>query len=543
MAILHTLKGPDVGRQYTLEPATIILGRQLDSTICLEAQAVSRHHARIVRQDGSYFVEDLQSSNGTFVNGKRVRNQVPFNEGDTLQVGPYFFTLRQEPAPPPPEEDVIIRGQVTADPAHFTLHGQDPAHKLKVVLEIAQHLSGTLETDAVLGKVLEHLMGLFPQADRGMVLLWENDQPIVRAQRSRHPGDDSAFPFSRTVVQQAMLGGVGILSEDARTDQRFKSSNTLSSLDLRSLMCVPLISSGSRRLGVVQMDSSRPGNAFQLEDLQVLTAVGLQVAVVLENAELHAQLLKEERLRQELALAQEIQQGFLPTRFPSPEEHGFELFARVASAREVSGDFYDFFFRPDGRLAFFVGDVSGKGIPAALYMVAVRSLSRHLGMTGETPAATLAQLNTALAADNQSGMFVTLIHGLYRPQTGELAVAVGGHPAPLLRRADGRVETLHFPSGQFLGYQGGEMGWKDSFLTLAPKETVIFYTDGFTEAYMNNRAQMFGLDNLREAVGGPRTQMSLAACCDEAFAAVERFRGTAEGQDDLTLFLLRRVRT
>src|SRR5262249_6077865 len=147
---------------------------------------------------------------------------------------------------------------------------------------------------------------------------------------------------------------------------------------------------------------------------------------------------------------------------------GFELFARVDPAREVSGDLYDFFRLADDRLAFFVGDVSGKGMPAALFMIAVRTLSRHLAASGLSPAETLARLNTALAADNPSAMFVTLAHGIYTPSTGQLVLASGGHPAPLYRRVNGQVEELGMRPGRLLGVTAGDLRLTDTHLTLAP---------------------------------------------------------------------------
>src|SRR5262249_8082010 len=162
-----------------------------------------------------------------------------------------------------------------------------------------------------------------------------------------------------------------------------------------------------------------------------------------------------------------------------PKKVGYELYASVHPARQVSGDLYDFLTLDDGRLAFFVGDVSGKGIPAALFMVAVRTLCRHLAALGASPAETLAQLNTALAADNPSAMFVTLAHGFYEPGTGEVVIASGGHPLPLVRRTDGRVEQVPMRSGRLLGYPGGNLGLTDARFTLARGETLILYTDGY----------------------------------------------------------------
>src|SRR5262249_7982676 len=154
--------------------------------------------------------------------------------------------------------------------------------------------------------------------------------------------------------------------------------------------------------------------------------IGLQVALVLQNAAYHAERLKEERLRQELMLAREIQQAFLPTNFDKVDA-GVELYARVHPAREVSGDLYDFFKLPDGRLAFFLGDAPGKGMPAALFMIAVHPLSRHLAPSASGPADLLKRLNNALVADNPTHLFVTLVCGMYDPRDGSVLLAVGGH--------------------------------------------------------------------------------------------------------------------
>src|SRR5262249_37667515 len=160
------------------------------------------------------------------------------------------------------------------------------------------------------------------------------------------------------------------------------------------------------------------------EDLNFLTTIGLQVAMVLENVALNNQRLREAELLRELATARHIQEQALPTDF-APLPGGYELFARIWPAREVSGDLYAVFATQDGRLAFFVGDVSGKGMPAALFMFAVRSLGRHIGLGGTSPAKTLRQLNIALARDNPANLFVTMVHGIYTPATGEVVVACG----------------------------------------------------------------------------------------------------------------------
>lgn len=543
MASLVTSKGPNLGQRFALAGDRLLIGRQEEADIYLESLAVSRSHARIVCQGGEYFVEDVGSSNGTFINGRRISGPTPLSMGDALQIGPYVLNMCDDPpapANPPPLPDPIVRAQISAAPSNTSLLSQNPAYKLQVVLEIAQHLGRTLEMGPLLNRLLEHLLRLFPQADRGMVLLCEGERLKVRAQHSRHKSEDQGdYPYSRTIVRRALEEGVGLLSMDVNSDPNLELSATLVSLHLRSFLCVPLLGWQNRRLGVIQLDCLRPDHAFSANDLELLTTLAIQVSTVLENAALHADRLREERLLQEVRLARDIQQSFLPADFELFPHGDPELFARVHPAREVSGDLYDFFRLPDGRLAFFLGDVSGKGMPAALFMIAVRTLIRHLAPLANSPADLLHRLNRSLADNNPTAMFVTLLHGIYDSGDGSVLLACGGHPLPLLRRRDGRVEEVELPSGMLLG-SVVEPRFSDTPLSLERGETLILYSDGFTEAFAPDRTEMFGKERLCEVLGGSHTALSLEACATEASAAVQRFSGQTELQDDQTLLLLRR---
>jgi serine phosphatase RsbU (regulator of sigma subunit) len=372
------------------------------------------------------------------------------------------------------------------------------------------------------------------------VLLCKGEQFVIRAARGRGLTEPDEYPYSRTIIRRALDEGVGILSEDVGRDEKLVLSATLLSLNLRSFLCVPLIGGKGDRLGVIQLDCVRPGQRFHDEDLEMLTAISLQAAVVMENLSLHAERLRQERLRQEIALAREIQQSYLPTDFGPLADSGIELFARVNPAREVSGDLYDFFRLPDGRLAFFLGDVSGKGMPAALFMIAVRTLCRHLAAASDGPADMLTRLNAALVSDNQTSLFVTLVHGVYDPHDGALSLSTGGHPPPLLRRASGTVEEIPLQPGPLLGYSPLPPKLQETHLTLGPGETIVLYTDGFTEAFGTDNKTQFGLDRLRTVLGVERTGWMLERCADFAEAAVRAFTEQDELQDDQTLLLLRR---
>lgn len=541
MAMLVTIQGPDLGRTFPLERDATILGRQHDSHICLSGRAVSRHHARIARDNGAFLVEDLDSSNGTYLNGQRLAAHTPtaLTERDALQIGPYVFVLRLPGAMLRAEANLVVRETLSAVTVAPGLLGPDAAAKLQVVLNIAQQLARTLDVDQLLHQVLEQLLRLFTQADRAFAILCEGDQLVLRAQKSRR-GNGDEFAFSRTIVRRALGEGVGLISDDVQKDQRFTASTTLTALDLRSMMCAPMITPEGRPLGVLQVDRYGRGFGFTVEDLQLLTAVALQVAVVLENAALHAQQLQEQRLRQELALARDIQQGFLPDELEDFPQADVDLCGRVYPARQVAGDWYDFFPSHDGKLALFVGDVSGKGMPAALFLVAVRTLCRHLARDGLSPRQTLQALNRALADDNPQCMFVTVVHGLYDPAAAEIILTSAGHHAPLLRRADGTVEQVPLQSGRLLGYEDPELHLKTLRLKLAHGDTLMFFTDGVVEARAPDSTALFGLERLQAALGDLDVRLPLAHGIKTVKHRLDDFTGTKDLQDDATVLLIRR---
>jgi phosphoserine phosphatase RsbU/P len=549
MATLILLQGQNAGRQFTCDHSMTSIGRQADCVVCLDDPAVSRKHACIVQDGPDFFVEDLGSSNGTYVNGLRIESRKLLSESDTLQIGPYVLALRLHSMTPVLGSDPIIRSSVPALSSNSSLFASNSAYKLQVVVEIAQSLGRTLEVRPLLDKLLEQLFRLFPQAERGLVILCEGENYAVRAQRQRHQkpdtiGSDTSdlgdFAFSRSVVRRALEEGVGLLSEDVTEDPNLPKSVTLIGLGLRSFLCVPLIGLDQRRLGVLQLDCVRSGLSFKHEDLELLTALSLQVAGVLENAALHEEKLREERLHQELALAREIQQSFLPRDFRPVKAGDYELFARCSPAREMSGDLYDFLPLPDGKLALFVGDVSGKGMPSALFMVAVRTLIRHLTVSSHSPAQLLASLNNALVADNPTSLFVTMIHATFDPATGETTIVSGGHPTPLLRQANGHVETIDVRPAMMLGYARFSWSPQETRVTLKRGEMLGFYTDGLTEAFTPGRQAMFGVERLQE-VFGREGQKPLPDCADAIYRNIAAFTRNPELQDDQTLLLLRRT--
>jgi sigma-B regulation protein RsbU (phosphoserine phosphatase) len=456
MARFVQVQGPNSVKHHPLQGPEMILGRHPEVDLSLDAPEVSRRHARLSVEGDRYFLEDLGSINGTFVNSTRLQGRLELQERDQVRIGPYLLVFEASSALDT-EPDVVIRAEVSAHTANLDLFKQDAASKLQVVLEIAQQLARSLDVEELLPRLLDHLLVLFRQADRGLILMREGEQLVVRASRTRQPLHGAGPVYSRSVVTRVLEEGLGIVAEDAGADERFRSTKTLNVLGIRSFVCVPFKAHDGQPMGVLQLDRFGVGSPFTPEDLHLLTAIALQASVVLENAALHADLLRQDRMKRELALARRIQEGFLAQEVPSAAAAHVELFAQVYPAQEVSGDFYDFFALDENRLAFSVADVSGKGMPAALFMIAVRTLGRHLALTAEHPAAVLQALNDALAVDNPTGMFVTMAFGILNWVTGEVVLSSGGHPPALVQRRQGKIEEIFVPRGRLLGFSRGPL--------------------------------------------------------------------------------------
>lgn len=242
-------------------------------------------------------------------------------------------------------------------------------------------------------------------------------------------------------------------------------------------------------------------------------------------------------IQREITIAEEIQRRILPTEFENGL--GYSLFARLASAKSMSGDFYDIFDLPEGRLGLVVADVSGKGIPAAFFMAVARTLLRATALTGTSPADCLTQANAVLCRHDIPNMFVSAFYGIFDPVTWTLTHASAGHQPPLLLDADGTVHELDPVDGLVLGVSE-ELPYSEAVLQLKPGEGLVVYTDGLSEAF-NLKRQQFGEDRAVGVLAGLGRQTSALDIVDALFAAQESFMDGAERADDTTVLALRRL--
>jgi len=246
----------------------------------------------------------------------------------------------------------------------------------------------------------------------------------------------------------------------------------------------------------------------------------------------------KERIESELKIAHTIQMSFLPKKFPPfPEKKEFEIYATLEPAREVGGDFYDFFLLDNEHLFFSIGDVSGKGVPAALFMAVTKTLIKGIASNpGIQPSDMLNAVNAELCIDNESCMFVTMFCGILNFKTGELFFTNAGHNPPVLVPAEGISRWLEMPPGLILGIME-DSTYDTISITLKPGETLLLYTDGITEA-MNGEKQLFSDASLLETVHSCPSS-TLEGLISHVMTSVKRFAGDEPQSDDITVLALR----
>jgi len=253
--------------------------------------------------------------------------------------------------------------------------------------------------------------------------------------------------------------------------------------------------------------------------------------------DLKATTAARERIESELRIARDIQMGLVPKEFPPfPEKQEFEIHAILEPAREVGGDLYDFFFTDETHLCFLVGDVSGKGVPASLFMAMAKTLIKSIAAGKTDPAAIVRRVNHDLAADNPFMMFVTLFLGILDIETGSLSYCNGGHNPPFLLRFDGETLPLAGTHGLALGVSE-DFVYRSSQINLLKGDILFVYTDGVTEA-MDPRGVLFSEKRLQEALSG-MGEMTVQEINKAVLKAVFNFADTAPQADDITMLALK----
>ncbi len=400
---------------------------------------------------------------------------------------------------------------------------------LRMLLDVSRRINAERDPQALLAAVVDSLVSV-TKADRGFLVLREGAglKFTVARDKSGRPLEAAKFKVSESVLREVATTGVTRLIDDAASSDAYNARMSIINLSLRTILCVALTTPRGI-LGVIYVDSNAITRRFTERDVPLVEAFAAQAAVALERVRLEQAEIERDRMRRQLETAAEIQHTFLPGAFP--EVVGLLGAVATVPAQEVGGDLYDVIRFPDGRTGIVVGDVSGKGVPAALFGARLLSDVRYEALYHDDVAATLAAVNDIVARRATRGMFVTLLYAVYDPKKREVAYANAGHLAPLVRAADGTVRRWEDASGIPLGIVPAHV-WSVATHRLEVGETLLLVTDGVIDA-VGPSGERFGDDRLTSLFGVSEGAKP-AAFVTPLKETLAHFTGDVPQADDVT---------
>jgi sigma-B regulation protein RsbU (phosphoserine phosphatase) len=523
-------------------PFLIGRGAETGNHLQLSDRRISRQCAAVVYDGACFRLEDRGQKRGLFINGQKAEEAAPLKDGDTINFGlpdSYELVFRSDTASLPKLLDRMehLTGTET---------GAGGLRKLNLLLEATALLHSHMPLDTILANMVDTAIQL-TDADRGL-LLEPGEDGVMRARLARQRGSVSlpteGVEPTQTAIRLALEQKRGIVTEDvALADQNLQAAQSIIAQRLRAVVVVPLFAMGQDRaagarqgalggqlLGVLYMDSRRP-TAFSKLERQILDAVAVEAASVMENARLVERERERERLEREIGIARDIQRALLPREF-----HRYpyiEVTGTNQSCLEVGGDYFDLFDLGENRIAFVLADVSGKGLGAAL-MTTMLQGALSATTFGQHPAETFAHINRFLCDHAQVERYATMFFGTLDAE-GQLEYINAGHPSPLLIRggqADAPYPAASCPVGLI-----PDMEFANSVVQLQPGDTLVLFSDGVSEA-MDPDQKEFGIERLKEVVALHATR-PVGELQEAILESVQKFARGAHQADDITVLLLR----
>jgi serine phosphatase RsbU (regulator of sigma subunit) len=378
-------------------------------------------------------------------------------------------------------------------------------------------------------------------SDRFLAVIQRTMQPYSVSLWTRTPGEKQRQSGSMELINVSdddpLMVYVLSHSSTSKVDRLQLDSPVLQQMKLRGAEIILPLASQGELLGLLILGLHLKGEAYTREEFIILDALAPQIAPALRVAQMvqvqQAQVSEHERIEQELRTAQEIQHTFLPKDVPAL--CGWQIVPYYQSAREVGGDFYDFLPFADGRLGLIIGDVAGKGIPAALVMTATRTMLRTAAQETASPSEVFARANELLYTEIPSNMFVTCFFAILDPTNGYMRYANAGHDLPYRRCKEGVAELR--ATGMPLGLMPGSL-YEEHEVTIASGESLLLYTDGLVEAH-NPHREMFGFPRLKTLLENQPDGTSLFTLL---LGELKSFTGeTWEQEDDITMVTLQRT--
>jgi sigma-B regulation protein RsbU (phosphoserine phosphatase) len=535
--LIHTPDGKT--RPFLLERDRYTLGRSSANELCYSEDAgLSRQHMILERNGETWTIRDLNSKNGTFVNGMRIESARPLGPNDRITAGHLMIEFAAEKISPAANTVIFVEGSpptVAATTVSTNLEGLlsdekeiEGGPQMRALIRAGRELAGNMPLDELFNLIMTLSIDAVGAA-RGVLMTVEGDELIARAARGE------GFRISSMVRDKVINEKMSLLVRDARLDEAFAGRMSIVQQQIRSMVAVPL-QTDDRVIGLIYLDSPHFVREFTRDDLNLLTVMANIAAIRIEHTRLAEVEQAERILAKELDQAAEIQRRLLP--ISAPEVPGVDLAGYNAACRTVGGDYYDFLTYPDGRVALLVGDVAGKGMPAALLMSSLQARVQVLFDDPTNLAALVTRLNRIISSNCPANRFISFFIGVLDPKTDELIYVNAGHNPPLLVHRGGAVEKLE-GTGLILGIMGAAK-YEQRTAHLELGDVVVLFSDGVTEACHPDVDEEFGEDRLAATLA----ELS----CDSAQSIIEsinkrvhEFTGGCPPADDITLVVARRV--
>jgi len=411
---------------------------------------------------------------------------------------------------------------------------------LTSLIEVSAIINSTLDLEELMKLVMEKAQAVMNAEASSVMLLNEQtgmlECEIALGDVREKVKDKIQLKLGQGIAGWVAESGEAVIVPDVSTDKRFYSNvDTSTGFQTKSILAAPL-KVKNKVIGVAEVINRRDSQPFTEENLAIFSTFCRQVALAIENARMYQYKLEQQRLRQQLESAHRIQQSFMPQTFPHSEDEKFILYGKNIPATDVGGDLFEFIPIDDDHLGMVIGDVSGKGVPAALYMARLISDLRYYCHIAGHPADLMNTINNVLQERGQQGMFVTLIYMVLNTKTGELIITNAGHLPPLWYRfAKKQYEVIDDIDGIPLGIMLNQ-DFSNRVVQLAPGDMILLYTDGIIEA-RNMRKEMFSLARLEKIVVKPGG--SPQELIEKIVDSVSNFTKRMLQHDDITLLALR----
>ena len=519
-------------RVVTVDTLPFTIGRRETNHLRLGGSEVSREHAEITSENGRFVLKDRESRYGTFVNGDPVTS-CELHSGDRVRLGrgggaDLVFHG--------PEDDRSLTGRSTTG-------ARDDLRQITALLEGFRALGSGRVLDEVLALVLDAAIEI-SGAERAFIMLADLEGGLefkLARGRDKHKLTDSTFATSRKIPEEVYRTGTTRVVADLLDGGFADVHMGTVALGIRNVVCVPLnyvhyvesaeARGGDSRIGVLYLDSREKGTLLSASTRAGLETLAAEASVAIENARLYREKLEKAKMEQEMKIAAEIQQALLPK--PRASLGFVEAHAASIPCRSIGGDFFDYVDEPNSAFGFTVGDVAGKGPPAALMSALMQGMFASHAILSEGPAAAVTVMNRALCRRGLESRFVTLMFGVVSPD-GQMTYCNAGHNPPVVIGLNG-VKRLDV-GGPVVGLLEFAP-YDQETVRLEPGDTIIIFSDGVSEA-LNSAGEEFGDDRLLAVVEHAGKQPA-AEIVDRLVAAVREFTRGAPQSDDITAMAVR----